>query len=249
MTDSRYIAKVNITKCIVQLKEIMANSKFQCINQIFITATESINYLDVQNYLLPKISRNAGTFAKGTIFYLLAGIHHHPSAKEDGKPSETDPTLLSSFHYTLFNNLSNFCGYLECKSCQEFRIDPCSSSVWNDMEYEVEVIPLYTLPISDDSEDEEEIYELSKMSKNSLNSLSKKLRNQTSPSALIFASCYSMYSDITNILMSNGVLACMNISKDKGEVTEGKAFHLDTQQRKIIRQLSEIVCMFQQFHL
>ena len=88
-------------------------------------------------------------------------------------------------------------------------------------------------------------YVLSETSKKDLQELSKDLCNQTKkdakPSALIFASCYSMFSNITNILRANGVITVMNMSKDKGDVSEGKAFHLDSQQQYIISKLSDAV--------
>ena len=124
----------------------------------------------------------------------------------------------------------------------------CSSSIWNDMDYHLKVIALTTIPESARKfNDMDQSYELSLESKRQLDGLSKELcnhtRNNAKPSSLIFASCYSMYSDITNLLRANGVLAIMNISKDKGDVTEGRAFHLDTQQKKIIGLLSRNVSL------
>ena len=116
--------------------------------------------------------------------------------------------------------------------------EPCSSnqSVWEEMEYEDRLVPLYT--IAQDNNDvrdkEEEKYELSKRSKKDLMKLSKELTEQTRPSALIFASCNSLYSSITDILRANGIIATMNISKDLGEITDGKVFWLDDQQKEVI---------------
>lgn len=223
------------------------SDKFQSFNHVFIASTESINYLNLQNYLLPRISRGANTFPRGTIFYLLCGIHHHPSAKYDGKPGPSDPSLNISFHYALFRSLSNFCGYLECKNCDDFFTKPCDSnlSVWKDMEYSDRIIPLYTIPESnnEESEEEEESYELSNKSKIDLENLSRDLLNQTKPTALIFASCYSLYSNITELLRSNGIVAVLNLSRDLGEVTEGKLFCLDNQQRNVIHHMSN-VCIY-----
>ena len=162
-------------------------SKVTNVNEIFIASVANISYLDIKNYLLPKISRNARVFPKGTVFYLLCGIHHGP----DGELGKTDPSLNIQFHYTLFNNLQNYCGYLDCEECQGFMTEPCSSnqSVWEEMEYEDRLVPLYTIAQdnNDVSDKEEEKYELSNRSKKDLMKLSKELTEQTRPSALIFA--------------------------------------------------------------
>ena len=217
-----------------------SQSRITNVNEIFIASVANISYFDLKDYLLPKISRNAKVFPKGTVFYLLCGIHHGP----DGEIGRCDPSLNSQFHYTLFNNLQHCCGYLECEECQGFLTEPCSSnqSVWDEMEYEDKIVPLYTVAQddNDDSDEEEEKYELSPRSKKDLMKLSKELTEQTRPSALIFASCNSLYSSITDILRANGIIATMNISKDLGEVTEGKVFHLDDQQKTVMSDIRDV---------
>lgn len=221
----------------------MANSKLDqkivSFNKIFIAAIDSINYFDLLKYLKPHLLRSKIIFPKGTIFYLLAGIHHEPSSKEHGKPGKTDSSLISQFYHTLLKYLQNICGNDECKQCQKvITMKPCSTSVWKDMNYQLKLIQLDTVHNN-------ESYELSEKSRMSLEELAMLLCNQTKdeakPSALIFASCYSIYSNITSFLRAKGILAIMNISKDKGEVSEGKAFHLDAQQKEIIKRLSQNV--------
>ena len=70
--------------------------------------------------------------------------------------------------------------------------------------------------------------------------LSKELTERKRPSALIFASCNSLYSSITDILRANGIIAAMNISKDLGEVTEGKVFRLDEQQKTVMSDIRDV---------
>ena len=218
---------------------------FKGQNQIFISAIDKVNYLDLLKYLKPKMYRTNLTFPKGTIFYLLTGIHHDITAIEDGKPGRTDLSLLSQFHQAVRIYLRNFCGHHDCKQCQSIlTIKPCSSSIWMEMDYRLKVLPLYTTPQSNKT-GKKSYYELSEDSKLDLDDLSKDLcdrtKEHTKPTALIFASCYSMYSNITDILRANGILTIMNMSKERGEITEGKAFHLDEDQQDIISQLSQVV--------
>ena len=206
------------------------------VNEIFIASVSTINYIDLRKYLRPKLSRDAKVFPKKTVFYLLSGIHHG----DGGVIGHSDSSLNSQFQ-TLFKILSNFCGYLDCKECKSIRGKPCSSklSVWKEMEYDFKIIPLDTIAhINNDLKDE--TFVLSERSEKDLMNLSKELIEQTRPSALIFASCHSLYSSITDILRSNGIIAMMNISKDLGEVTEGKVFHLDDQQREVLSIVQDV---------
>ena len=206
------------------------------VNEIFIASVTAINYIDLRKYLRPKLSRDAKVFPKKTVFYLLSGIHHG----DGGVIGHSDSSLNSQFQ-TLFKIMSNFCGYLDCKECKSIRGKPCSSklSVWKEMEYDFKIIPLDTIAhINNDLKDE--TFVLSERSEKDLMNLSKELTKQTRPSALIFASCHSLYSSITDILRSNGIIATMNISKDLGEATEGKVFQLDDQQREVISIVQDV---------
>ena len=209
------------------------------VNEIFIASVTTINYIDLRKYLGPKLSRGAKVFPKKTVFYLLSGIHHG----DGGVIGHSDSSLNSQFQ-TLFKILSNFCGYLDCKECKSIRGKPCSSklSVWKEMEYDFKIIPLDTIAhINNDLKDE--TFVLSERSEKDLMNLSKELTEQTRPSALIFASCHSLYSSITDILRSNGIIATMNISKDLGEVTDGKMYRLDDQQKKVMATVRNVRCL------
>lgn len=219
----------------------MSDNKIESINQVFIASTKNINFLDLKGYLRTRISREARVFPKGTVFYLLTGIHHY-----EGEIGHTDPSLNCQFHYALFSSLAYYCGYLECQECQELSIKPCSSSssVWTDMNYRAKVVPLYTLPSeTSDSEEDNETYGLARISNQDLKWLCEDLMTENKPTALIFASCASMYSEITDILRSNGVIATMNISKDLYEITEGKMLCLDDQQTEVITSVRDVSCM------
>ena len=214
------------------------NVKIESVNKIFIASTKDISSNDLQKYLYERLSRDGKVFPKGTIFYLLTGIHHN----REGKLGETDTTLNEDFHYTVFNNLANYCGNLDCQECKGLLVKPCSSgSIWKEMDYRDRVVPLYALPAETDYiEKENEAYVLSRKSEIDLENLCQDLMTENRPTALIFASCYSMYSTVTDILRSNGVIATMNLSKDMSEATEGKVLCLDDQQKEIITQVKSV---------
>ena len=58
---------------------------------------------------------------------------------------------------------------------------------------------------------------------------------------VIFASCFSYYSEIKDFLCSQGVLAALNLNRDKGEITQGRIFALDHQQREILKKIRKCV--------
>ena len=86
--------------------------------------------------------------------------------------------------------------------------------------------------------------ELSDLSVDDLNNLSKELCGSKKPSVLIFASCFSAESKITDVLRSNGILAAMNISKDRREITDGRAIFLDPQQQEAINRFRDVSSNF-----
>ena len=91
-----------------------------------------------------------------------------------------------------------------------------------------------------DLETFESTYELSEVSRWDVKQLAKKLRKSKRPSIVIFASCYNFQSEIRELLIANGILASLNISKDRGTVSEGKMFALDKQQQEIIDTIVEV---------
>ena len=101
-----------------------------------------------------------------------------------------------------------------------------------------EIVPIFSEKIPGDGSN----YELSALSKDDLTRLSKKLCNQSRPSMLLFASCYSYFSEITDILRGNGVVAALNIIKDKGDISQGRLFQLDSKQREIIQTFAKVIC-------
>ena len=115
--------------------------KFHILNDVLITAKLNINYLELQEYLKSLMLRDNPHLKRGTKIQYICGIHH---TRDDGSPGISDPSLLSGFYDTMFENLQNFCGYSNCEACSEMRILPCSSSIWRDMSYDRKLIKIST---------------------------------------------------------------------------------------------------------
>ena len=169
----------------------MSQGNFKNCNEIFISSVAAVNYFDLLKYLKPKLYRRSIIFPKGTLFYLLTGIHHPPSAKFHGKLGPTDSSLQSQFYHTLLKYLRIICGDPACVQCKSLiTLRPCSTSIWNDMDYHLKLIALSTISAED------QMYQLSEKSKKDLDELFNKMCSQTKdntkPTALIFASCYSI---------------------------------------------------------
>ena len=187
-------------------------------NNHFISFTEEVNATHITEYMLPRIKRKE--FKPGTHFILVAGTHH---GKVQGKVQlgSTDFVLLQGFYHKLFTDL------LECPDEEN------GESIWEKMDYSRELIPISATE-NLNMETFELTYELSRLSQHDLKCLAKRLRESTTPNVIIFASCFSFESEVRELLIANGILASLNISKDRGEVSEGRVFALNEQQREII---------------
>ena len=116
-------------------------------------------------------------------------------------------------------------------------------SIWHQMEYSQELVPISALE-DFDMKTFKSTYELTDLSKDDIKCLANRLRESTVPSVIIFASCFSFQSEIRELLIANGILASLNISKDRGEVSEGRVFALNDQQRDIIDLVVKIRTIF-----
>lgn len=190
-----------------------------------------------------KLYRDNLCYPKGTIFYLIAGIHH----TESGALGRSDSNLTAQFHQTLTSYLMNFCGERDCVQCNLYahKIEKCKSnkSIWKEYDYEVDLVPIYTMG-------ENGSFDLTAVSNQEITkNLARKLHSQKQPSTLIFASCFSELSTVTKMMISYGILAILNILKDMGEnleVAEGQMYCLDEVQKSVINKMKLVSNFFLQ---
>ena len=218
-------------------EKVKKKDKFKSDNSIFIATRKQVDAHEVRDELKKRMGKYL--FPIGTRFYFICGIHHD-APEQIGK---TESNLLN-FYYVVFSQLKNFCGNLKCDNCnKKIKIEKCTASTpfWNQMKYDCEVVPLFTTKVSDlPNEEENEKYELSELSISDLNKLSRTLCKQIQPSVLVFASCYSYFSSICDILRANGVITALNIMKDRGEIFSGNMFQLDSDQTKMIDHIGRV---------
>ena len=82
----------------------MFKRKFKSRNDIFVTSLNKIRYTDVLRYLLPKLYRDELFYPRGTVFYVIVGIHHSSPetlGKSYSKLGKSDSTLTSQYHHSV----------------------------------------------------------------------------------------------------------------------------------------------------
>lgn len=206
-------------------------------DNIFITTKYEITATQLQRYFMEQLSKDKIVYPKGTTFYFIVGFHHSRNAMQDGKPGPNDDGLVKDFEGVI-ENLKKFCGSLNCKFCKIFQCWKCASTnppVWKRMAYKYEAVELSTK-----RGNEKETYELTEHAINKLKGLSKRLCKQDGPSTFVFASCYSYFSIVSQILRAKGIISVAQLVKDLLEVTEGKVCWLDEQQLKVFTNVNEV---------
>ena len=200
----------------------MASSKFHSQNCNFITATDAISAGDLKQELKTRILQ--GEFLPGTEFVMISGIHHGMTPSGEVFLGKTDAVLTQGFYYGVFNYLAQMEGKTP------------GTKLWKEMNFERSLITITNAEDLDWNTCQVN-YLLSEFTKEDLKKLADKLIEQTKPIVVIFASCYSYHSEIKDFLCSQGVLASLTLNRDKGDITQGRIFSLDLQQREILKKV------------
>ena len=194
------------------------SSKFHQDNSIFITATDEINASEVETYMKERILK--GDFLANTKFVMVAGSHHGMNRNGEIVIGKTDYVLLQGFEHKVFSNLS------ELK-------DKDGNNIWEEMNFDDELVTIACDEHLNFQPPFETTYELSERSQKKLTKLCDDLCNQTRPFCVVFASCYSYQSPIKDFMIEKGLLAAIDISKDRWEITGGRIFKFDKDQKEI----------------
>ena len=78
------------------------------------------------------------------------------------------------------------------------------------------------------------MYELTQTSKESIREKYEEVKESKEPHVIIYSSCWSYYSQITQIMRSCGLLSAIAIKKDQGEITKGKVYQLNDDQKETL---------------
>ena len=201
------------------IQDTTVSDKFHNENSNFITATVEINAYQLETHMKERIQNQ--DFFPNTKFVVIAGSHHELNYHDEVVPGMTDYRLLQGFEYKVFNNL--------------YKIkDSEGNRIWEKMNFSYELVTLAC------STEDGRYFDLSKRSERKLTKLAKDLCDQTNPICVVFASCYSFQSPIKDFLIEKGVLAAIDISKDRGEISGGRIFALDEDQQELNDLLREV---------
>ena len=77
-------------------------------------------------------------------------------------------------------------------------------------------------------------YELTQTSKESISEKYEEVKESKEPHVIIYSSCWSYYSQITQIMRSCGLLSAIALKKDRGEITKGEVYELNDDQKETL---------------
>ena len=77
-------------------------------------------------------------------------------------------------------------------------------------------------------------YELTQTSKESISEKYGEVKESKEPHVIIYSSCWSYYSQITQIMRSCGLLSAIALKKGRGEITKGQIYELNDDQKETL---------------
>ena len=209
------------------------NSKFDVnLDSLIIRTKNKVNFMEVKDF----IQEHFGTFPKRSRFTVLCGVHHKKDANSDVSklcfvPDSPEVELVGDYH-SMFEVLQRDC-----------------ADIISERDYLMgDVVPIFTtekeLDIDDFDDDEEEeneenTLELSSVSINKLKVKFLDMLKLERPHVFIFASCWSYYSELNQVLQSIGIFSVLHVSKERGDITMENLFELNEDQKKFLKCIAE----------
>ena len=80
-------------------------------------------------------------------------------------------------------------------------------------------------------------YQFTSFAKEQIGTTFKDFIRKEEPAILILATCYSEKSDVNKLLWEYGHYAALNISADRGKLTDGRIYELDIDQRNVLKKV------------
>ena len=197
-------------------------NKFQNEKNQIITALDSIRSQDLRKYIV----ENLNNFPKGTVFSLFTG-HHHKKVEDDRVDIGKSDSKLVSAYNDMIESFEKECEK-NCKDCDQCKF----VQAWNLGKYSFSVKPLST-------EEKNGKYELRIGAKKSLQNEFDNISRSDVPNTIIFASCYSYFSEIKTIMQSCGLISAVAVSSERGDITKGKYYVCDPEQRDFLKAVSQ----------
>ena len=193
--------------------------QFHVENNTIITSKDFITVQQVFNFL----SKNLEKFRVGSQFVVVSGVH----GSEDGDLMQGDEALVRDYRmmYRWFQNHKKY--------------GPQAKMV-EDRQYEMNLNSVIGVT-SEEDKTQEGKFVLSKDSTVTLKNEFARILDLKQPIVLILASCWSHRSQIADILRSTGIFTVMNVLEERGNITNGKMFLLDQEQKKFFTNIADLV--------
>ena len=80
-------------------------------------------------------------------------------------------------------------------------------------------------------------YQFTSSAKHTIETTFNNFTRKEEPAILILATCYSEKSDVNKLLWEYGHYAALNISSDRGRLTDGRIYELDGDQSKVLQKV------------
>ena len=193
--------------------------QFHVENNTIITSKDFITVQQVFNFL----SKNLEKFRVGSQFVVVSGVH----GSEDGDLMQGDEALVRDYRmmYRWFKHHKKY--------------GPQAKMV-EDRQYEMNLNSVIGVT-SEEDKTQEGKFVLSKDSTMTLKNEFERILDLKQPIVLILASCWSHRSQIADILRSTGIFTVMNVLEERGNITNGKMFLLDQEQKKFFTNIADLV--------
>ena len=198
-------------------------SKFHNEKYQIITALDSIRSEDLRKYIVENLSN----FPKGTVFRLFTG-HHHKKVEDDRVDIGKSDSKLVSAYNDMIESFENECEK-NCKDCEQCKV----SQAWNLDEYRFDLVKSLSTELKNGK------YELRTSAKKCLRVEFDNISRSDVPNTIIFASCYSYFSEIKTIMQSCGLISAVALSSERGDITKGKYYVCDPEQRDFLKAVSQ----------
>ena len=188
-----------------------------------ITFKAEIRSTEVETYL----KRHLNDFYKNSRFTILCGVHTSPT----GELSCSDSKFVADYQSMFDNIISDYENKCEkkcdhCQQCQKFL-------QWEKKQFHMgTVMPIFS------KVNIEGKYVLLKSSVNSIKKTFEDLIKTEEPHIFVFATCFSHYSEINHLLYSCGLFSALTISKEHGDITCGKIFKLNEEQKSLLKEVT-----------
>ena len=179
-----------------------------------ICSNNTVTKEDFQNFFKTKFSEvktnpNNPFFLKGTTFWTFTGTH----GKSDGKQGNPAGKGMDEH--------DNVIGKIE----DDFK------DIIETMHYTFEPVEYIGRPYGTSG--------INSRQKRRLDKILKDFKDQNCPNVLILAFCFSTKNELKHFMYQHGILSFATLKNERGEITDGKMFLLDKEQKDLIKTVVE----------